>query len=300
MPIVHDFEYFKPASLAEALKLLSKQRNAAILAGGTDIVNEIKEGAAKPSALIDIKGLSSLKKIEIKNDKLTLGALVTFSDIISSAAIKKRLPLFVEVARTVGSVGTRNRATMVGNICSAVPCMDSGPLLSAYEVLVIVQGLNGKRKIPIDKWFRGPRRTSLKKGEIVTAIEIPIPKKKHGGCYAKLGRYSGEDLAQASVLIIAHADRSYRVAFGSVGPVPIRAYKIEELLFGEEPGNLLIKHAQTLIPGIVMPITDIRASREYRLQMCQVMFERALVTAHARLNGAEYGENVVETIGGVA
>ncbi len=125
MPIVHDFEYFKPATLSEALKLLSKQRNAAILAGGTDIINEIKEGAAKPSALIDIKGLSSLKKIEVKNGKLTLGSLVTFSDIIESAVIKKRLPLFIEVARTVGSVGIRNRATMVGNICSAVPCMDS-------------------------------------------------------------------------------------------------------------------------------------------------------------------------------
>jgi CO/xanthine dehydrogenase FAD-binding subunit len=302
MPIVHDFEYFKPETMAETLRLLSKQKHAAILAGGTDIINEIIEGIATPVSLIDIKGLTSIKKIEFKDGKLTLGALVTFSEILKSSVIKKRLPVFAEVARTVGSVGIRNRATMVGNICSAVPCMDSGPLLSAYDAIIVVQSLKGKRRISISDWFRGPRKTALKKGELVTGIEITIPKKKHAGCYAKLGRYTGEDLAQASVLVLASADHTYRVAFGSVGPVPIRARQIEELLGEEEITDILIAHAQALIPGIVTPITDIRATKEYRLQMCQVMFERALKTAISRLsgNGPEYGINVTEQIGGVA
>jgi CO/xanthine dehydrogenase FAD-binding subunit len=302
MPIVHDFEYFKPKTMAEALRLLSKQKRAAILAGGTDIINEIKEGIAKPDSLIDIKGLSSLKKIQFKDGKLSIGALVTFSEILKSSVIKKRLPVFAEAAKTVGSVGIRNRATMVGNTCSAVPCMDSGPLLSAYDAVITIQGLRGKRRIPISDWFRGPRKTALKKGELVTGIEITIPKIKHAGCYAKLGRYTGEDLAQASVLVLAFADHTYRVAFGSVGPVPIRAKQIEGLIGKEEITDILIAHAQALIPGIVTPITDIRATKEYRLQMCQVMFERALKTAINRLagNGPEYGINVTEQIGGVA
>ena len=162
--------------------------------------------------------------------------------------------------------------------------------------------MRGKRRIPISDWFRGPRKTALKKGELVTGVEITIPKPKHAGCYAKLGRYTGEDLAQASVLVLAFADHTYRVAFGSVGPVPIRARQIEELLGEEEITDILIAHAQALIPGIVTPITDIRATKEYRLQICQVMFERALKTAISRLsgNGPEYGINVTEQIGGVA
>ncbi len=301
MPIVHDFEYYKPASLAEALRLRARTRGAAILAGGTDIINEIKEGMAKPAALIDIKGLSSLQKIQFKDGRLTIGALVTFSEIIESDIVKKRFPVFIEVARTVGSVGIRNRATMVGNVCSAVPCMDSGPLLTVFDAAVIVQSSNGRRKIPVSDWFCGPRETSLKKSEMVTAIEIPLPQKKHAGCYAKLGRYAGEDLAQASVIVLALADRFYRVAFGSVGPVPIRAIEIEDLLRGKEPDSAIIAQAQQLIPGIVKPITDIRASKEYRLHMCQVMFERALFTAYDRLNGTglEYGISVVELIGGI-
>jgi CO/xanthine dehydrogenase FAD-binding subunit len=302
MPIVHDFEYFKPATLAEALRLLSKYKGAAVLAGGTDIINEIKEGIATPNWLIDIKGLSSLNKIQIKNGKISIGALVTFSEILKSNVIKKRLPVFTEVARTVGSVGIRNRATMVGNICSAVPCMDSGPLLASYDTAITVQSVRGKRRIPISDWFRGPRKTALKKGELVTGIEIPIPKIKHSGCYAKLGRYTGEDLAQASVIVLAFANHSYRVAFGSVGPVPIRAIMIEELLGEEETSDTLIAHAKALIAEIVRPITDIRATKEYRMLMCQVMFERALKTAGSRLagNGPDYGINVTEQIGGVA
>jgi CO/xanthine dehydrogenase FAD-binding subunit len=302
MPIVHDFEYYKPKTMAEALRLLSKQKRAAILAGGTDIINEIKEGIATADSLIDIKGLSSLNETQFKDSKLSIGALVTFSEILKSNVIKKRLPVFAEVAKTVGSVGIRNRATMVGNICSAVPCMDSGPLLSAYDAMITVQSLKGKRRIPISDWFRGPRKTGLKQGELVTGIEITIPRTKHAGCYAKLGRYTGEDLAQASVLVLAFADHTYRVAFGSVGPVPIRAKQIEGLIGKEEITDILIAHAQALIPGIVTPITDIRATKEYRLQMCQVMFERALKTAISRLSGIgpDYGINVTEQIGGVA
>jgi len=295
MPLIHDFEYHKPKTVSQALKLLAKFKKATVLAGGTDIIAEIKEEMIAPEALIDIKGLSELSKIEFKNGKLTIGALVTFAEIIESKIINSKFPVLAEVARTVGSVGIRNRATMVGNICSAVPCMDSGPVLSAYEAVIEIRGARGKRKIKIGDFFLGPRKTALKKGELVTGISLPLPDKKHAGCYVKLGRYSGEDLAQASVLIIALPGKTYRVAFGSVGPTPIRARKIEKLLNGQELNDVLIEKAKSMILQTVTPITDIRATKEYRLQMCQVMFERGIKAAAGRLagNGPEYGERLI-------
>ena len=295
MPLVHDFEYFKPKSAAEAVKLLARHKNSSVLAGGTDIINEMKVGMSKPSALIDIKGLAALKKLEFKNGKLYIGALVTFSDIIESKQVKKRLPILFEIAEKVGSVGIRNRATLVGNICSAVPCMDSGPFLAAYDAAIVAQGVRGKRRIKAADWFKGVRKTSIKKAELVTGVEIPLPKKKHAGCYAKLGRYSGEDLAQASVLVMASIDKTFRVAFGSVAATPIRAYKIEKLLNGTRPDDDAIALAKSLIPEIIAPITDIRATKEYRMHMSQVMFERAARAALSRLdgNGPEYGESVI-------
>jgi carbon-monoxide dehydrogenase medium subunit len=176
-----------------------------------------------------------------------------------------------------------------------VPCADSAPLLAAYEASVIVQGPKGKRKIAAAKWFRGSRRTDLKKGELVTALEFPMPAKQHGGCFVKLGRYSGEDLAQASVLVLALPDHRYRVAFGSVAPIPVRASKIEDLLNGKGISGGIIRQAQELIPAIIAPITDIRATKEYRLHMCQVMFERGLRAAVDRSNGGgpEYGTSLI-------
>jgi CO/xanthine dehydrogenase FAD-binding subunit len=255
------------------------------LAGGTDLLNLLKEGSEKPEAVIDIKGLADLGKITFVKGRLQIGALVTFSELIESKTVKRHFPLIVETARTVGSIGIRNRATMAGNICSAVPCLDSGPLLLAYDAAVIVAGTAGKREIPVAKWFLGPRKTALKPGEMVSGITFPLPEAKHAGCFIKLGRYAGEDLAQASVLTMALADNHYRIAFGSVAPVPFRAGRIEALLNGKELDARLLAEAKDLVSGQVSPITDLRATAEYRLHMCRVMLERSLQASVERLAG---------------
>jgi CO/xanthine dehydrogenase FAD-binding subunit len=295
MPILHEFEYCKPATVNEALKLLSQCKKPAVLAGGTDLVNNLKIEVERPDAVVDIKGIKELSEITYKNGVLTIGAAVTFTELMDSKIIRSRFPVIAEVAKTVGSVGIRNRATMVGNICSAVACADSGPLLIAYDARIFVRGAKGKRKVPVAKWFKGNKKTDIKKGELVTAIEIPLPARKHAGCYVKLGRYDGEDLSQAGVLILTLPGKHYRVAFGSVGPVPIRAAKLEALLDGRDLDDALIAKCQALIPGIVSPITDVRATKEYRLHMCQVMFERGIRAAVRRLsgNGPEYGTRLI-------
>jgi len=296
MAIVHEFKYFKPSSIDEAIGLLNEYGSKArILSGGTDLIVRIKDGFETPDAVIDIKGLDDLKILEFKDNKLIIGSLVTFNKIIDDGTVKEKFPLLWESAKVVASMGIRNRATMVGNICSAVPSLDSGPALLLYEATVVVKGKDGERRIPIEEWFLGPRKTALKEGEIVEYIEVPLPDKKHGGCYIKLGRYNGEDLAQVGVGVLALSGNEYRVAFCAVGPKPNRARKIEELLKGKEITDSVIEDAKKLVEEEISPITDIRATKEYRMHMAKVMLDRALKAAVERLNGKgpAYGTRLI-------
>ena len=294
MAIAHQFDYVKPASLAAAVKLLAKP-GAMALAGGTDLISLISEDMVKPGLLVDIKGIPGLDKIAFKNNVLTIGALATFSDIRDAAVVAKKFPVIREMTGWVASNGIRNRATMVGNLCSAVPCCDSGPVMQVYNASVLVTGPKGKRTIPLNQWFLGPRKTVLTKGEIATGLSVPPPKKKHAACFVKLRRYKGEDLAQASVTVMALAGNEYRVSFGSVAPAPIRGFEIEMLLSGKSLTDDLIKQAVKLVPKIITPITDIRSTKEYRMHMVCVMLERGLKAAGSRLagSGPEYGVELI-------
>lgn len=295
MPIIHQFEYAKPKSTREAVELLSQNKKTTVLAGGTDLIGEIKEGVTAPDLVIDIKGLDALKEISFKDNILRIGALVTFSDLIESDIIRKNFPVIYEMSKMVASSGIRNRATMAGNICSAVPCADSSPVLSAYGAVIVVEGKNGQRNIPADQWFAGSRKTALAKGEFVTYITITAPGKKHSGCFVKLGRYTGEDLAQVNLAILAVDDGTFRVSFGSVAPVPVRAAEIEKMISKQKIDDTVIQKCHPMIEKTISPITDIRASKEYRMHMAKIMFERGLRAAVERLsgNGPEYGINVI-------
>lgn len=285
MAIVQEFKYFKPRNIKEAVLLLSGHKNSFVLAGGTDLVSELKSGMVSPGAIIDIKGIKKLTGITFNGKVLKIGALVTFSELIKFGVIREHFPLITEMSGAVASVAIRNRATMVGNICSAVPCMDSAPLLSVYDAEIHVGGAGCNFRFPVSKWFKGPRKTAVKGQGIVTSITIALPPREHAGCFVKLGRYMGEDLAQANVAVLALSNNQYRVAFGSVAPVPIRAKKIEKVLNGNPLDGHLLRTAKELIPQEISPITDVRASKEYRMHMCKVMFERALRAAAARLKG---------------
>jgi len=296
MAIAHEFEYFKPASFDEAINLAEKYgEKGRPLAGGTDLVVKINDEIEFPDAVIDLKGIKELNKLELKDGNLFIGALVTFTELINSPIVREKFPLLREAAATVASVAVRNSATLVGNICSAVPSLDSGTPLLVYEAEVLVEGKDKDRIIPIGEWFTGPKKTDLRPGEIVIGVKIAEVKGKQGGCYVKLGRYKGEDLAQAGVGVLALEDNEYRVAFCAVGPVASRAKKIEGVLQGKDLTDSLIEKAKNLVPEEISPIDDIRASREYRMHMAGIMLERGLRAAVARLNGSgpEYGTSVI-------
>ena len=296
MAIAHQFDYVKPPTLREAVRLLARYgARARALAGGTDLIGLLSDGVAAPEAVVDIKGIPGLDRIEFKNGVLSIGALVTFSDLRESPIVARKFPVIREMTGWVASVGIRNRATMVGNLCSAVPCCDSGAVLLVYDAAVLVAGPAGKRKVPLREWFLGPRQTVLKRGEIATGVTVSLPKQKHGACFIKLRRYEGEDLAQASVTVLALAGNRYRVSFGAVAPRPIAAERIEALLEGQALSDGLIQEAVRLVPEEIAPITDIRATKEYRLHMVGVMLERGLRAAVARLagTGPDYGTSLI-------
>lgn len=287
MTIISDFGYIKPKTVAEAIKAMSSGKRVSVLAGGTDLVCRLHGDLVDPELLVDIKDIDELKGISASDGAITIGALVTFSELIESKVIREKFPVIIEASRLVASGGVRNRATMVGNICSAVPSCDSAPPLLVYEAEAVTCGPSGERNIPISKWFTGPKKTALGAGEIVKSISIPIVNGAQGGCYVRLGRCNGEDLAQASVAILALQDRTYRVAFGAVSATPVRALKIEALLKGKTLDDALIKECQKLVSNEISPISDIRSTKEYREEMVKVMLGRGLRSAAARFIGKE-------------
>ena len=220
MVIANEFDYRRPATLAEATEILANHSGSVrILAGGTDLVAWLRDDAVDPDLVVDIKNVPGLNDIRLDGSTLHIGALVTFTDLIESDLVEEHAPLLAEMAGTVASQGIRNRATMVGNICSAVPSCDAGPVLLVFDTTVHVTGPDGERSIDINDWFVGLRETARTDDEVVTHLTIAL--RSHGGVYVKLMRYGGEDLAQAAVGIVAYENNEYRVAFGAVAPTPI-------------------------------------------------------------------------------
>ena len=287
MAIAHDFAYVRPASIDAAVKELAAAAGTArVLAGGTDVVPWLRDDLIEPELLVDIKSIPGLSSIGRQGDTLELGALVTFSDVIGSEVIHDAAPMLVEMAHMVASVEVRNRATLAGNLCSAVPSLDAGPALLVYDATVRLVGESGPRTVPLSGWFVGPKETRLSTDEIVTGITVPLPTADHGAAFLKLARYAGEDLAQANLAILLTAERDYRLAFGAVAPTPFRAGSIEALLHGKPLDGVLLTKAALLVDEEMAPIADVRASAEYRTHMCRVMLARGLRAADSRLAGA--------------
>jgi len=285
MPISHDFAYVKPKSMDETIDLLNQlDKRISILAGGTDLCNMLKNGFRVPDLMIDIKGLSELNVIKETGNEIFIGSLVTFTNLINSELVKQKLNILWEASHLVASGGVRNRATMVGNICSAVACMDSASPLLVHSAFVHVKSKDVERKIAINDWFVDNKKTDCRNNELVTGVTLQIPTQKYATVYQKQMRYSGEDLSQSNVGIMAIEDKTYRIAFGSVGPTPKRSLKIEHFLNGKELTDSVIAEARQMIETVIAPISDVRSSKEYRMQMTKVMFERGLRIAIERLN----------------
>lgn len=277
-----DIEYFNPKNLYETLSLLARLRGKAeLIAGGTNVIPDIRGKVTKPQVLIDLSQVKNLSYIKEEKQKIRIGALTTISDLASSEVIKKYAPVLYETARQIGNPLVRNRATIAGNLANASPAADmAGPLL-VLEATVLLEKQRAKAKtIPLDRFFTGPNRTVLKKDELLREILFPKPATNAKMAYFKFGLRNAMAISVISMAVLMEMEkdkcRKARVAVGAVAPVPMRAYNVEKMLAGETVTDTLIKRCCDGIVNEVRPISDIRASAEYRKAMASVLLARLL------------------------
>ncbi len=272
-----------------AVALLAEHGAAAkILAGGTDLLVELKSASHGPQVIIDISRAEDLKVIAITDEGLCIGALVTHTEIMRSPLIREMFPALVDAAHTIGAVQTRNLGTLGGNLVTGVPSMDSGPTLIALDALVTIAGATGRRQLPLAEFFVGPHKTVLKPGELL--VEIIIPKQNLGkpAHFLKSGLRKGQALAlvNAAASLWVDWDKHLfvapRIALGAVAPTVIRAPRAEAYLEGRAITVEAMAEAGRLAVGDAKPISDFRASAEYRRDLIAVLTRRALENAYAQ------------------
>ena len=292
------FEFFAAKDSNHAVTLLAQHAVNAkvkIIAGGTDLLADLKFTAHGPDVVIDISRADDLKNITMTEQGLIIGALVTHTQIMRSALIRQLFPALVDAAHTIGAVQTRNLGTLGGNLVTAVPSMDSGPTLMALEAIVTIAGNGGRHQLPLSEFFVGPRRTVLKPDELLAEIIIPkqnVGKPTH---FLKFGLRKGQALALVNVGASFWVDwdkntfLAPRIALGAVAPKVIRAPQAEAYLEGRAITAEAMAEAGRIAVGDAKPISDFRASAEFRRNLIAVLTKRALegVWALAQTKGRE-------------
>lgn len=276
-------EYFKPASLDEAISMLNDYKGEIkVIAGATDF---FADDHPTVEALVDINDLK-LNYIKEADGFLTIGAATTMNELVNSKVISSRFHGIWEAAKVLGDKTVRNTATIGGNICSSVPSADSVPSLVALGAVLVIKTPSGEKKVDIEKFFVGPRKNVLKKNEILKEIQIPLCNCKYGTGFEKMTRNS-EDLALINVAACVTVDGSNKVkeakvALGAVAPTVVRAKKLEEALVGEKLDEEKLDKLSELVKESISPISDIRCSKEYREHTSKVLAKRAILKAYQR------------------
>jgi CO/xanthine dehydrogenase FAD-binding subunit len=282
------FDYHAPKSVEEAIELLkSKGPGARLMAGGTDLLIKMRHAGLKPSAIISIKQIPELNHISFDPKKgLIIGATALLADVAEHPDILKHYPTVAQAARGTANVQVRNMGTVIGNLCNASPSADNAPTLLAMGAEVHIKGPGGERKIPLEGFFKGPGLTALKPFEIVTAVYVPPPASNSGTAYISLSARGKLDCTavgvSAMVTLKGKVCEDVRVFVGACGPTPIRALNAESLLRGRElTDDLAVESGETAM-GETRPITDVRASADYRTKMVSVLTRRAVQKAYNR------------------
>jgi carbon-monoxide dehydrogenase medium subunit len=272
------YDYLRPRTLEEALSLKEDVAESRFIAGGTDLLVRIDDGQERPGALISLRSLPELAGIET-NGVIRLGPMMTLTDILEHRDLCERYPILQQAVRAVGSVQIRNAATLGGNLCNASPCADGAQALLALDATLRVRGAGGERDVPIDQFFVGYRETCLRPDEVLTTVLIDPPPPGGAGIFLKKCRLE-RDLALASVAVFVDMDgstcRRARVAAGSVAPTPLRLKEVESLLQGQRLSPELLSRAQELARQSIAPVSDVRASADYRREITGVLIRRAL------------------------
>lgn len=274
--------YFVPVSIEKTLSILSKQNGkTTIIAGGTDLIPRVRSQKIELGRIIDLR-LLPLNYIEVVGECIRLGACVTHNTIVESELLTEYCPALVEAANAIAGPPIRNRGTVGGNLVNASPAADLAPPLLVYDAHVVLIKTGSERVVPLTKFFIGPGETILADDEILTEVRIPMVSSETAAKFIKLGKRNAMTISLVTVAArLTMAQQGYinqaRIALGAVSSTPMRAEKAEEALKGELPSVELFEKAGLVAGRETAPISDVRASAEYRRKMVSVLTRRALI-----------------------
>jgi CO/xanthine dehydrogenase FAD-binding subunit len=262
--------------LSEATAVLgSCGPEARVLAGGTDLIVRLREGLVRPRVVVDVKRIAELQpSIRAENGNVTLTATAVMADVAANRIVRQDFGALAQAAAVVGSVQIRNRATVAGNVCNASPAADTAPALLIYGAIVVIDSVAGQRRLPLEGFLLGPRRTALGPGEMVSAIELPIPVTGSSAAFARLTRRLGVDLATISVCCSMDSDGVTRFAFGAVGPTAFVVTDRSGVLADPKASPEAKDRVLAALTSEARPISDVRATKEYRAAMLKVLSRR--------------------------
>ena len=294
---MQSFEYQKVSSLREALRVaLASKGTAAFLAGGTDLLVQIKERKKQPQCVIDVKGIEELGRLTLSRDELSIGALTSIRTLETSRPVLEKVPLLSQSAAKLGSVQIRHRATIGGNLCNASPSADTAPALLVLDTQAEIFGKTGLRVVDLDSFFLGPGATVLGEGEILTRLKIPLTRKRRGSVYYKLSTRKAMDLAFVGVAVLIELEEDdriskARIALGAVAPTPIRIPSVEKQLGGRMLSLESASEYGEMAAQSCKPISDLRASADYRREMVRELCQQGLLAAYDQAKSQKEDKN---------
>jgi xanthine dehydrogenase FAD-binding subunit len=285
---LQDFIYQRPETIGEAIVAM-RADDARALAGGTDLVPQLREGRRRAAHIVDLKHIPEMTAITLLPDgSMSIGAAASATAVARHAAIAADYPAVAESAQLIGGVQVQNRASLGGNICNAAPSADGVPALICHGAQALIAGIEGTREMPVEAVFAGPGRTMLATGELMVAIRLPPADRSAAAAYRRFTPRREMDIAiaGAGAWLRLGEDGSIaeaRLALASVAPTPIRAPTAERKLVGERPSGALFEEAGRLAAQDARPISDTRGSAAYRRTLVAVLMARALADCGRRL-----------------
>lgn len=286
-------DYEKPQTVLEAVSILSANGGKAqVLAGGTDILIQLRTLRKLPDILVDVKEIPELNELSYDSGSgLTLGAAVPCYKIYEDAAIASAYPALVDATRIIGGIQIQGRASVGGNLCNAAPSGDTIPALIALGATCTIAGSNGSREIPVEDFCTGPGQSVLQDGELMVSLSVPAAAANSGARYIRFIPRNEMDIAVvgAGVSVQLSGDgntiQSARVSLASVAPTPLFVKEAGDALAGQAVSDEAIQNAANLARDAARPITDMRGTIEFRQHLCEVLTRRALNTAIERARG---------------
>lgn len=273
--LVHEFDYLEPASMEETVGLLSRYGpEARVLAGGTDLIVQMKMERLAPRYLVSIGRVPGLEGVTVQDGWTRIGARTSIRTLRNDPWIRAGYPILAEASASFSTTQVQVMGTLGGNLGNASPASDTAPALIAYGAEAIIEGSGGTRRVLVEEFFLGPGRSVLEPGELLVGVELPPPRPGTGGAFLKVGRVAA-DLAKVNVavLVVREDDRitDARLAFGAVAPTPLRARKAEAVLRGQRFSEEVVAEAAQVASEEISPIDDVRSTAWYRQEIARVL-----------------------------